>query len=96
MVMTPMAMVMMSKAVAVTEMAVPVPVPVTVAMAMAMTMTTTGGSRGRNGEGCRRERESAEDGRDDLLHANHGGLLVRSAGIALPCCKPSEALCGRM
>ena len=94
MVMTPMAMVMMSKAVAVTEMAVPVTMTMTVAMTMAM--TTTGGSRGRNGEGCRRERESAEDGRDDLLHANHGGLLVRSAGIALPCCKPSEALCGGM
>lgn len=79
MVMTPMAMVMMS--VAVTEMAVLVPVT------MAVTMTATGESRGRNGEGCRRERESAEDGRDDLLHANHGGLLFRSAGIALPCRK---------
>jgi hypothetical protein len=62
-----------------------VPVPVTVAVTMAM--SATGESRGRNGEGCRRERESAEDGRDDLLHANHGGLLFRSAGIALPCRK---------
>ena len=73
MVMTPMAMVMMSKA-------VPVPVPVSMTMTVAVAMTTTGGSRGRNGEGCRRERESAEDGRDDLLHANHGGLLCLQRG----------------
>lgn len=77
MVMTPMAVVMAEMAVAVT-----MTVAVTMAMAMTMTMavTTTGESRGRNGEGCRRERESAEDGRDDLLHANHGGFLYLQRG----------------
>lgn len=78
MVMTPMAMVMTEMAV--TEMAVAVAVAVTMAMTVTMAVTTTGESRGRNGERSRCQRESAEDGRDDLLHANHGGFLCLQRG----------------
>jgi hypothetical protein len=54
--------------------AVPVPVPVAVAVVtvtMAVTMAA-GESLARDRQGSRGKRESADDGRDDLLDANHG------------------------
>lgn len=63
-----MVMVMAKEMTVAMPKAVPVPVPVAV-----VTVTMTAGeSLARDRQGSRGKRESADDGRDDLLDANHG------------------------
>ena len=83
-----MVMVMAKEMTVAMPKAVPVPVPVAV-----VTVTMTAGeSLARDRQGSRGKRESADDGRDDLLEVNHGeSPWVCSAGIALPCCNPRGA-----
>lgn len=67
-----MVMVMAKEMTVAMPKAVPVPVPVAmVTVTMAVTMAA-GESLARDRQGSRGKRESADDGRDDLLDANHG------------------------
>jgi hypothetical protein len=90
-----MVMVMAKEMTVAMPKAVPVPVPVAVTVVTVTVVAVTmaaGESLARDRQGSRGKRESADDGRDDLLEVNHGeSPWVCSAGIALPCCNPRGA-----